>query len=78
MSKVEPHAPLSERQEAMHRLWPDCPRWCTQAAPNTGGRDRCGVEVVPLTVSPTYLSLRCPSCRVLTIHHRVHAPFQYR
>ena len=86
MSKVEPHAPLRERQEAMRRLWPQVDVSCVLrpervlglTARSTGNSYQCGVQLVPLTVSPSYLSMRCPSCRVLTVHHRVAAPFQHR
>ena len=74
MSKVEPSAPLRERQEAMLRLWPDHPGFCTLrvSRPQSGRLiTQCGVELVPLTVDWDYLSVRCPSCRVLSIHTRV-------
>ena len=78
MSKVEATTPLGERQEAMLRLWPDHWGYCTLRpqfgpADDTGWRTppQCGVELVPLTVDTDYLSLRCPSCRVVTIHQRI-------
>ena len=89
MSKVEAHASLRERQEAMQRHWPDHRGYCTlrplhaeyvahneagRRAPNGGiypRRTQCGVALVPLTVDTDYLSVRCPSCRVVTIHQRI-------
>ena len=75
MSRVEATAPLWERQKAMQRHWPDHVGYCTLRPDANLEREwtgpQCGVELVPLTVSPTYLSARCPSCRVLSIHTRV-------
>ena len=67
------------RYEAMQRLWPDHPGSCTlritpssrRVGPGRYAQVQCGAVVVPLTVESDYLSVRCPSCRVVTIHQRV-------
>jgi hypothetical protein len=86
MSKVEATAPRRARREAMQRLWPDHPGCCTlRTKPHPDRRGnyeataygqplakvQCGVELVPLTVDRDYLSVRCPSCRIVTIHQRI-------
>ena len=79
MSKTEATVPLRERQEAMHRLWPDhwgyCtlrPRFVPTGEPGTWRTPpQCGVELVPLTVDTDYLSVRCPSCRVGAVPQRI-------
>ena len=74
MSKVGPTALRRVRREAMQRLWPDHVDYCTLrplAYPDASWRMKCGVVLVPLTVDTDYLSVRCPSCRVITIHQRI-------
>jgi len=78
MSKTEATTPLRERQEAMLRLWPDHPGVCTlrvlyhrSDSPDDTHAYQCGVALHPLTVDRDYLSVRCPSCRVVTIHQRI-------
>ena len=76
MSRGEYVPSLPERQEAMRLHWPDHPGYCTlrHREWNTGAYQQCGVEIVPLTVDSDYLSVRCPSCRVVSIHQRI-VPF---
>jgi len=67
---------LKERQEAMLKHWPDHQGFCTLHIRSRWGgaprqdHDRCGAELVPLTVNKNYLTVRCPSCRVLSTHRR--------
>ena len=66
---------LKERQEAMLKHWPDHQGYCTlhllsRWTEPPFGPYRCGAELVPLTVNKNYLTVRCPSCRVLSTHRR--------